>query len=82
MCLPQPLSVSHFGLEVELLTSEGWFDRGHNCLGGRKNCDDIWIPSYSPGTMAWAPPPGRVIHALEKLRQTWQKRKKTFHIFV
>ena len=29
----------HMGSEVELLTPEGWFERGHDVLGVRRNFD-------------------------------------------
>ena len=50
---------------MELLTTEGWFGQVHDCLGESINCDDVWIPEYSPGTMFWAPPPGGARHSLE-----------------
>ncbi len=74
--------VKGFGNKVELLEPEGWFERGHDFLGGRKNCDGIWMPCYRPGTFIWAPPPGAARHAIEELRQARQKRQKSFHVFV
>ena len=53
------------GSEVELLTPKGRFERGHDVLGGCRNCDDLWLTGYIPGTIVRAPPPGRDRHALD-----------------
>ena len=70
------------GNEVELLEPEGWFERGHDFFGGRRNCDGIWMPQYRAGTFIWAHPPGAARHAIEELRQARQKRQKSCHVFV
>ncbi len=72
----------NMGNEVEFLSPEDWFVRGHDIDGSSKNCDGMWIPSYRKGTMVWAPPPGAARQAVEELRQARQKRQDSFHIFV
>jgi hypothetical protein len=73
---------SGLGHEVELLSPEGWFERGHDMDGGRDNTDGIWMPRYSTGTFVWAPPPGCARIVVEELRQARQKRQASTHVFV
>ena len=58
---------------LELLAPEGWYERGHDIVGGGLNADGVWLPKYSSGTMLWAPPPGAARQAIEELRQARQK---------
>ena len=39
------------------LTPEGWFERGHDIIGGAKNGDGVWLPEYKSGNYLWFPPP-------------------------
>ena len=71
-----------YGNEVEFLTPSGWFERGHDFWGSRRNCDGIWMPAYKAGTMVWAPPPGAARQVLEELRQARLKRQNSLHVFV
>ena len=73
---------SEMGHNVELLTPEGWFERGHDIQGSTTNVDGVWMPAYQHGTFIWAPPPGAARQALEELRQTRHKRQVSHHIFV
>ena len=73
---------SKMGNEVEHLSPEGWFERGHDIAGGRDNSDGIWMPRYSTGTYVWAPPPGCARIVVEELRQARQKRQASTHVFV
>ncbi len=69
--------------EVETLSLEGWFERGHDVLGSRHiDGGKTWIPKYKAGTFIWAPPPGVARFAIEELRQARLKRFASFHIFV
>ena len=72
----------NMGNEVEVLSPEDWFVRGHDIDGSTENCDGMWLPSYRKGTMIWAPPPGAARQASEELRQARQKRQDSFHVFV
>ena len=70
------------GEAAELLTPSGWFTRGHDHEGGRKNIDGHWIPGYKAGTMLWDPPPGIARFAIEQLRQARMKRQDSMHVFI
>jgi hypothetical protein len=68
---------------AELLTPEGWFERGHDILGGKHDQEGFWRYEYKPGSFIWAPaPPGAAAIAIEELRKTRIKRQHSFHIFV
>jgi hypothetical protein len=67
---------------LEFLDPEGWFERGHDMAGGRLNADGVWMPSYQPGTMLWAPPPGAARQVISEIRQARQKRQTSMHVFV
>jgi hypothetical protein len=61
--------------EVETLSLEGWFERGHDVLRSRRiDGGKTWIPRYKAGTFIWAPPPGVARFAIEELRQACLKR--------
>ena len=67
---------------LELLSPEGWYERGHDVVGGELNADGVWLPTYQTGTMLWAPPPGAARQAIEELRQARQKRQGSMHVFA
>jgi hypothetical protein len=64
------------------LTPEGWFEAGHDIIGGEKNADNIWIPNYKPGHFVWAPAPAAGQAAIEQLRQARLKRQDSTHLVV
>ena len=68
--------------EIEVLSPEDWFWRGHDLDGHRENCDGRIIPSYKKGIFVWAPPPAAARQALEELRQARHKRQLSTHIFL
>ena len=35
--------------EVIFLEYEDWFQRGHDIIGGKKNDDRVWVPTYKSG---------------------------------
>jgi hypothetical protein len=70
------------GNDVEVLEPEGWFERGHDIIGGAKNCDGRWIPKYQSGNFIWAPAPAGAKFAAEQLRQARHKRLDSLHVFV
>ena len=73
---------SSLGNEVEFLSPEDWFERGHDIDGFTKNIDGRTIPTYKKGTFVWIPPPAAARTALEEIRQARHKRQDSAHIFV
>ena len=70
------------GEDLEVLTPEGWFDRGHDIDGGYEDESGIWIPKYRSSTFVWFPPPAAAEVAVEELRKARHKRQNSSHIFV
>ena len=68
--------------DIEFLTPEDWFERGHDICGGALNDDGIWIPSFSSGTFIWTPPPAAGQVAVEQLRRARLKREESTHVVV
>lgn len=68
--------------KVEFLDYAGWFDRGHDIRGGKKNLDGVWIPHAVSGTFVWAPPPAAALLAVEQLRQAQLKCEQSTHFFL
>ena len=68
--------------DMEVLEPEGWFERGHDIIGGTKNIDGRWIPKYQSGNYIWAPAPAGAKFAAEQLRQARLKRLDSLHVFV
>lgn len=69
---------------IHPLSTEDWFDRGHDVIGGRNNTDGMWIPKFGARRMLhlWAPPPALALLAIEELRKARHKRQLATHIFV
>jgi hypothetical protein len=67
---------------VEVLEPEGWFERGHDMIGGSENCDGRWIPENKSGNINLAPPPAVAKFAAEQLQQARHKRLDSLHVFV
>ena len=69
---------------IQPLTPEGWFERGHGIVGGKKDRRGVWIPDHEPSgqTHLWAPPPAAADAALEQLLMARHKCSDTFHIIV
>ena len=68
--------------DLILLDPEGWFERGHDLVGGDRQRDGFWRPKYQPATMLWAPPPAAARQVIEELRQARQKRQTSMHVFA
>ena len=64
------------------LTPEGWFERGHDIVGGAKNSDGVWMPEYKSGNYFWFPPPAAANICIDELRKARHKRQTSTHIFV
>ena len=68
--------------EVIFLNYEDWFIRAHDIVGGCKNDDGVWIPSYCSGTYIWMPPPAGAQLAVEQLRRARLKRENSTHVVI
>jgi hypothetical protein len=78
----EPWIRSWLGQEAELLSPEGWFERGHDILGGSMDAKRFWRHGIKPGTFIWSPPPAAASVAIEELRKARIKRQHSFHVFV
>ena len=68
--------------KIEFLSPEGWYERGHDILGGTKNEDKVWTPNYKDGTFIWTPPPAAAQTAVEQLRKARLKRENSTHVVI
>lgn len=67
---------------VSLLSPEGWFEEGQDLIGGKKNQDGVWMPTYSKGCYIWDVAPTSARVALEQLRKARLRRQESIHVFV
>lgn len=67
---------------LEFLDPEGWYERGHDIIGGTYNCDGMWLPTCRKGMYVWSPPPCVAAQCLEQLRIARHKRQVSTHVFV
>ena len=68
--------------DIVFLDYAGWYERGHDIIGGKHNGDGIWEPEYEGGTYVWTPPPSAAIIAVEQLRRARLKRENSTHIMI
>ena len=69
--------------KLELLSPEGWFNRGHDLTReGFKNDDGIWFLHYKTREFLWTPPPVVAGVAIEELINARQKCQESAHLFV
>jgi hypothetical protein len=78
----KPWIKSWAGDSAEFLSPEGWFERGHDQLGGSLDAKGFWRPSFVKGTFVWTLPPGAAQVAIEELRKARLKRQESTHIVV
>ena len=76
------LTPNEKGEEITFLDYEGWFERGHDIIGGKLNLDGIWSPEYKRGTYVWTPPPAGGLTAVEQLRRARVKREWSTHVVI
>jgi hypothetical protein len=67
---------------VKFLEYDGWFEQGHDIVGGRLNEDGVWSPEYEAGTFVWTPAPAAALVAVEQLRRARSKRELSTHVFI
>jgi hypothetical protein len=70
------------GTELEYLSPEDWFTRGHDIDGGELDSLGFWRPIYRSGTFVWLPSPASADVAMEELRKALIKRHTSTHIFI
>lgn len=70
------------GDEVEFLTPNQWFTRGHDWNGGHYDERGFWRQGIKRGTYVWTPPPAASHIALEELRKSRIKRQDSIHIVM
>ena len=71
------------GEEIEYLSPEDWFERGHDLLReGSANIDGRWEPRHKAGIFVWTPAPAVADVVLEQIRQARHKRQESTHIFL
>jgi hypothetical protein len=73
---------SWMGEDAEVLSPEGWFERGHDLLGGQYDKKGFWRHKIKTGKFVWAPPPAAALVAIEELRKARIKRQESLHVFV
>jgi hypothetical protein len=73
---------SWLGESMEVLSPEGWFERGHDHLGGDVDAKGFWRHTIKPGTFVWSPAPAAASVAIEELRKARIKRQDSLHVFV
>jgi hypothetical protein len=78
----EPWLKSWLGEDAEVLTPEGWFERGHDLLGGKYDAKGFWRHSTKKGTFIWNPPPAAASVAIEELRKARIKRQDSMHVFI
>jgi hypothetical protein len=70
------------GPGTEFLDPEGWFERGHDFIGGGIDECGYWAPRHKAGIFIWDPPPAAAVVALEELRKARIKRQDSLHIVI
>ena len=70
--------------DLEPLTPEGWFNKGHGITGGSLDRHGVWMPTHGPKNevFLWTPPPAAADAALEELARARHKRTDTFHVIA
>ena len=76
------VETGHVEHQFTILKPEGWFEQGHDIIGGAKNSDQVWMPEYKNGNYIWAPPPAAADVCIDELRKARHKRQESTHLFV
>ena len=72
------------GSQLEELTPEGWFTRGHDLVENKQECnvEGLWMPTYESGKYLWSPAPAAASAAVEELRKARHQRVESTHVFI
>ena len=76
------VETGHVEHRFDILKPEGWFEQGHDIVGGAKNSDQVWMPKYRKGNYIWAPPPAAADVCIDELRKARHKCQESTHLFV
>jgi hypothetical protein len=68
--------------EMEILSPDGWYGRGHDHDGGVRDRLGFWRLIIWPGVFVWAPPQATAEAALDLLRRALIKRQQSTHAFI
>ena len=68
--------------DMDVLSSKGWFVRGHDIYGYCENLDKVMIPMLKSGTFVWSFSSTVANVAIEELRWARYKRKTSFRVFL
>ena len=77
-----PWLESTFGPDLEVLSPEDWYGRGHDHAGGYVDESGFYRLEIKSGTFLWHPPPAAADAAVEELRKARLKRRNSTHIVV
>ena len=72
------------GSQLEELTPEGWFTRGHYLVEDsvEVNVEGLWMPSYKSGKYLWSHAPAAASAVVEELREVCHQRVESTRVFV
>ena len=73
---------SIIGNHLEILTPQQWYTRGHDHDGYEMHQDGLVRPNISSGTNLWEVAPIAAPTAVEELRISRLKRRKSTHLFI
>ena len=68
--------------ELEFLTPEDWFEKGHDVRGGYYDRQKFWRVKTRQGSYVWSPPPAAADVAIEQVRLARIKRRVSTHLIV
>eukprot|EP00957_Ditylum_brightwellii_P004969 378351-Ditylum_brightwellii.AAC.1 len=68
--------------ETEIICLSGWFERGHDIVGGTQSSEGLWHPTYASDIYVWDPPLATLAAAIEQLQKAYHKCQTSTHIVV
>lgn len=69
--------------DIQPMSPEEWYTKGHGWISGTLNPDNIWMPIDSDATwLLWCPPPAAAQAVVNELSISRQKRTHINHVFL
>ena len=68
--------------DYKFLSVDEWFTAGHGLVGGAKNHDGVWMPSYETFCCVWSPAPAAAFEAAEELNRARHINPDVPHLFL